>query len=110
MRLRLHAVSAIAFAIAGLAASGAQAGGDACFRLWNERNAIYKAHGYCFHTGQARAYFGNFGCAFWDDDAVPLPPGASARIADLVEREYAYGCRAPYGYGYGYRADDGDWD
>jgi len=93
MRRWLYAVTAIAVVTAGFAASSAQAGGDICHRLWAERNAIYKAHGYCFHGWRARSYFGNEGCAYRYDFEVPLPYGASARIADLVDREYAYGCR-----------------
>jgi hypothetical protein len=72
---------------------------DICFRLWVERNAIYKDHGYCFHSWRARSYFGNGRCAFAYDSEVPLSYGAAARIADIQEQEYAYGCRwAPPGY------------
>jgi hypothetical protein len=58
------------------------------FRLWAERNAIYKRHGYCFQTWRAQEFFGNGGCAFWSEYEVPLSYGASARIADLTDREY----------------------
>ena len=98
MRTYVYAIAIAALVTGGLAASSAQAGGDVCSRLWAERNAIYKAHGYCFQTWRASSYFGNYGCAFDDDYAVPLSRGASARIDYLVDREYAFGCRRSYGY------------
>ena len=94
MQMRRYAVSTLVVVIAALAASSARAGGDVCSRLWAERNAIYKTHGYCFHSWRARSYFGNHGCAFLYDGEVPLSYGASARVAYLVDREYAYGCRS----------------
>jgi hypothetical protein len=93
MRFWRYGIPIVLAASVGLAASSARAGGDVCFRLWAERNAIYKAHGYCFHTWRAQSYFGNFGCAFWHEYEVPMSPGASARVAYLVDREYAFGCR-----------------
>ncbi|WP_244424050.1 YARHG domain-containing protein [Methylobacterium sp. GXF4] len=43
-----------------------------CEELWSERNAIFKAAGYCFRTPQAIQAFGNAGCQFDDEADVPL--------------------------------------
>jgi hypothetical protein len=42
---------------------------SSCEELWSERNAIFKAAGYCFRTPQAIQAFGNAGCQF-DDEVV----------------------------------------
>lgn len=93
MRKWIWIVPVLSTVLVGMFASTAQAGRDICFRLWAERNAIYKEHGYCFHTWRARAYFGNHRCAFWHESEVPMSWGAAARIAYLTEREYEFGCR-----------------
>jgi len=88
----------IAFAIGVLLAataagsSTAQAQGDTCFRLWVARNAVFKANGYCFKTAQAIRYFGNAGCRFDDEAAVPLTPYDRSVIASIQARERALGC------------------
>ena len=64
-----------------------------CQSLWVERNAIYKANGYCFNTPRGVRYFGNAGCQYDDVRDVPLSRGERARIADLAAEERALGCR-----------------
>ena len=65
----------------------------ACDELWGERNAIYKAAGYCFQTPRAIRAFGNAGCQYDDVAAVPLSARNRARIADIRRAERANGCR-----------------
>ena len=96
--MRRWLLTILVLAVIGQAASSkAGAGEDICYRLWLDRNRIYKAHGYCFHTPRARARFGNFGCEFWHEFEVPLSPRASADIDYIVAQEYRHGCR---GWGY----------
>jgi YARHG domain len=83
----------LAAMLAGLVPSPAKAQGDACFRLWVQRNSIYKAHGYCFKTSKAIRYFGNAGCRYDYEGDVPLSPGERARIADIQAEERDMGCR-----------------
>ena len=64
-----------------------------CERLWVERNSIYKARGYCFKTTRAIAYFGNAGCMYDVEAAVPLSSSERARIGELQRLERASGCR-----------------
>jgi hypothetical protein len=65
---------------------------QSCFDLWVERNSYYKQAGYCFKTARAISYFGNAGCLYDNENAVPLTPYARARIAQIVRLERAYGC------------------
>lgn len=71
----------------------ALAQGDTCFRLWVQRNSVFKANGYCFKTAQAIRYFGNAGCRYDDEAAVPLTPYDRAVIANIQAREQALGCQ-----------------
>jgi len=71
----------------------ALAQGNTCFRLWVQRNSVYKANGFCFKTAQAIRYFGNAGCRYDDEAAVPLTPYDRAVIADIQAREQALGCQ-----------------
>lgn len=64
-----------------------------CRELWVERNAIYKDAGYCFKSGQAIRYFGNAGCSYDSQAAVPLSRGERARINRIIALEREYGCR-----------------
>lgn len=84
----------VSFAIAGAilttAASAAQA---QCQRLWVERNSIYRDAGYCFKTDRAIRYFGNAGCAYDNEGALPLSGWQRQRIAQILADERANGCR-----------------
>jgi hypothetical protein len=64
-----------------------------CQRLWVERNGIYKDAGYCFKTARAINYFGNAGCRYDIEAALPLSPSERARIMDILAEERANGCR-----------------
>jgi hypothetical protein len=77
----------------GPGASVANAQGNTCFRLWVQRNEIYKAKGYCFKTQRAISYFGNAGCEYDNEADVPLSRRERARIADIQAEERDLGCR-----------------
>jgi hypothetical protein len=63
-----------------------------CQSLWAERNSYYKEAGYCFKTSRAISYFGNAGCRYEDESAVPLSAGARNRIAGIAREERDLGC------------------
>ncbi len=88
---RRFATSVLVFGAVLVAAKGARA--DSCFELSYQRNAIFKAAGYCFHTAQQIANFGNAGCAYDNQADVPLSGRQRARIAEIVREERALGCR-----------------
>ena len=81
-------VSAVAPAFAG------DVQGDAygCQELWVMRNQIYKANGYCFHTSRAINYFGNAGCSYDDEYAVPLSKSERRTIQAIKGSERRQGC------------------
>jgi hypothetical protein len=66
---------------------------QSCDELWYLRNAIYKAAGYCFKTSRAISTFGNAGCMYDSENAVPLSADGRRQIADIIRSERAYGCR-----------------
>ncbi len=74
-------------------AADASAQGDICSRLWVQRNAIYKANGYCFKTERAISYFGNAGCIYDNEGDVPLSRAERTRVARITAEERALGCR-----------------
>lgn len=65
---------------------------DACDSLWTERNAIYKAAGYCFRTQRAIARFGNAGCQHDNEADVPMSHAERQRIAAIRAAERDLGC------------------
>ncbi len=64
-------------------------GGPNCEFLWTMRNEIYKERGYCFRTQRAIGAFGNDGCQYQDQSAVPLNRFERANVGAIsqVERE-----------------------
>lgn len=64
-----------------------------CQGLWVERNSIYKARGYCFKTERGINYFGNAGCRYDSESAIPLSRSERARIAQIQRLERENGCR-----------------
>jgi hypothetical protein len=76
-----------------LGAFGTPARADVCFDLSYQRNAIFKAAGYCFKTAQQIENFGNAGCMYDNQADVPLSARQRAQIADLVRQERELGCR-----------------
>lgn len=87
----LGAVIALSTFTVGVEPAFAQ--GGMCQQLWVERNSIYKARGYCFKTARAIAYFGNAGCVYDVEAAVPLSRGERARVNQIQAMERDYGCR-----------------
>lgn len=63
-----------------------------CQALWVERNTYYKGAGYCFQTARAIRYFGNAGCRYDNQNAVPLSAAVRHRIAEIVAQERRQGC------------------
>ena len=63
-----------------------------CEDLWVQRNSVYKAYGYCFKTQRAISYFGNSGCIYDNEGAIPLSGGDPATILDIKRREHSLGC------------------
>ncbi len=55
-------------------------------------DSYYKAAGYCFQTPRAIRYFGNAGCRFDNEGAVPLSRATRDRIAQIVRAERNLGC------------------
>ncbi|GGC57320.1 YARHG domain-containing protein [Chelatococcus reniformis] len=69
------------------------ASADVCDDLWYQRNAIFKAAGYCFKTSRGIRAFGNAGCAYDDEADVPLSARQSTRVRQIKADERALGCR-----------------
>jgi hypothetical protein len=92
-RIILLPIIALAATFTSLVAPSANAQGDICSRLWVERNSIYKANGYCFKTARAISYFGNAGCLYDSEAALPLSRADRARIASIQGQERSLGCR-----------------
>jgi YARHG domain len=63
-----------------------------CDILWEMRNTIYKEHGYCFHTPEAIAHFGNAGCKFDDAADVPLNSVERDNVTIIKSVEQRKGC------------------
>jgi hypothetical protein len=90
--MRMISMAATAgLAAAALAASMSLASAQTCESLWYQRNAAYKAAGYCFKTERGRAAFGNRGCAY-GQSTVPLSDRQRARIAAIRRLERRLGC------------------
>ena len=66
---------------------------QSCGDLWYRRNSIYKAAGYCFKTARAIRTFGNAGCSYDSEYALPLSPGQRQAINQIVRAERNLGCR-----------------
>ncbi|MCJ2045404.1 YARHG domain-containing protein [Methylobacterium sp. J-078] len=63
-----------------------------CDGLWSERNAIFKAAGYCFRSARGIRAFGNAGCRFDDEADVPLSARERERVARIRATERRLGC------------------
>lgn len=66
--------------------------GASCQDLWYERNAIFKAAGYCFRSARGIQMFGNAGCQFDDEADVPLSVRQREQVAQLRVTERRLGC------------------
>ena len=81
-----------ASAFIGVVAASAPARADVCFDLWVERNSIYKAYGYCFKTPKAINYFGNAGCEYDSEGAIPMSRADKQNVLAIKKREQQLGC------------------
>jgi len=63
-----------------------------CDFLYQIRNGIYKAHGYCFRTPRAISELGNDGCWITDQSKVRLNRIEEANAATLLQAETQKGC------------------
>ncbi|HUU67105.1 MAG TPA: YARHG domain-containing protein [Methyloceanibacter sp.] len=63
-----------------------------CSDLWVQRNAIYKANGYCFKTRKAINYFGNAGCLYDNAATMPMSGADKSRVLAVKTREKQLGC------------------
>jgi len=91
MRL-LSVVSIMLVTAVALATTVSRSYAQSCQSLWVERNSYYKAAGYCFNTPRAIRYFGNAGCRFDRESAVPLSRTVRNRIAEIMRAERILGC------------------
>ena len=91
MRL-LTMIAVMAVAASTLLVAAPPASAQSCQQLWVERNSYYKRAGYCFKTARAIAYFGNAGCRYDDEAAVPLAGWERRRVAEIRRMERIYGC------------------
>ena len=82
----------LAGALVGLGVVSSAQAENYCDALWYQRNTIFKAHGYCFHTARSLRAFSNYGCKFDDVAHVPLSAKDRAVIAAIQARERFYGC------------------
>ena len=75
-------------------ASAGDIQGDAyeCNDLWVMRNEIYKNNGYCFKTAKAINYFGNAGCSYDNQSAVPLSKQERRIVRDIQKSEARQHC------------------
>ena len=93
---------AMMFAAAAAAAIGAtsvsaRAGdvqGDAygCDELWSLRNDIFKANGYCFKSARAISLYGNAGCQYDSESAVPLSSQDRSTLKAIKKSERRQRC------------------
>ncbi len=88
----MRALITVGLAALTLGAALAPSYAATCEALWVERNTYYKAGGYCFKTPRAIAYFGNAGCRYDNENAVPLSATVRQRIAEIVAQERVQGC------------------
>ena len=83
--------------ISGWATPGRAQSTAECQQLWVQRNQIFKNHGYCFKTRAAADYFGNVGCIYANQDAVPISASERSYVLQIVARERALRCQIETG-------------
>ena len=88
----MNKTTTLAGALVGLGVVTSAQAANSCEALWYQRNTIFKAHGYCFHTARSLRAFSNNGCKFDDVAHVPLSAKDQAVIAAIQARERFYGC------------------
>lgn len=65
---------------------------QSCGDLWYQRNAIFKAAGYCFRTTRGINTFGNAGCQYDDEADIPLSARQRDNVAKIQQQERYQGC------------------
>jgi YARHG domain len=97
MKSRLYlslaaAAASLAATLVPAAAGDVQGDAYSCQELWVMRNSIYKENGYCFKTARAINYFGNGGCSYHSEGAVPLSRSERSSIRAIRASENRLGC------------------
>jgi hypothetical protein len=92
MRAFLTALTAAMTVLGALSAGQAQSVAE-CQQLWLQRNQIFKNRGYCFRTQAAVSYFGNAGCIYTNQSAVPLAASERSYIQQIAAREKSLRCQ-----------------
>src|SRR3954449_3874096 len=90
MRLMSTAVTML-LAAATMATTVSLSHAQSCQSLWVERNTYYKDGGYCFKTSRGINYFGNAGCRYDSENAVPLSRSPRERVAAISRQGAAHG-------------------
>ena len=67
--------------------------GPNCEFLWQMRNRIYQENGYCFKTARGIATFGNEGCRYHSENALPMNRIERENAVTIKRAEAALGCR-----------------
>jgi hypothetical protein len=65
--------------------------GDKCRELWNQRNALYDKHGYCFKSLSGKIKFDNSDC---NTSALVLNDDLKAKISSIQKLEKQHSCKA----------------
>ena len=78
--------------IAPVSAGDVQGDAYDCQDLWVVRNQIFKNNGYCFKSAKAISYFGNAGCSYDSEAAVPLSKSDRMRIREIKRSSARQGC------------------
>lgn len=78
--------------VSGFSEAPAPRGSASCDDLWSERNAIFKAAGYCFRSQRGIQAFGNAGCQFDDEADVPLSSRQREQVAQIRATERRLSC------------------
>ncbi len=88
----LAAAGVLASAVVPASAGDVQGDAYSCQELWVMRNQTYNDNGYCFHTARTISYFGNGGCVYHSDSAVPFSAPERRTIRDIQASERRLGC------------------
>lgn len=89
------AAAAACLTLTNISAIAGDVQGDAygCNELWSLRNQIFKANGYCFKSPKAIKLFGNAGCKFDAETAVPLSDQDRQTLIAIKKSERRQSCK-----------------
>lgn len=79
-------------AAAGSSVPGTPVAASSCDDLWYQRNATFKAAGYCFRSPRGIQTFGNAGCQYDSEADVPLSNRQREQVAQIRATERLLGC------------------